>query len=325
MCARVCDFPLYQMQRSLSLPPLALAAGVLYAIGWEPAHEQLLPVAMHGSHSFLQRSKLFFAERGHSGLSVDRSGGVAYRVLQVATADPRFFARKQAAIVCGIVSILFVRRDDGSVLEIGFGRELGNEEVPSLLLAGGLSFFAPWEKSPQCLRGLGSEHSDAKSSFSSSECSTQASSTSEPWPSRGSEGHPDRCKLACKFFYRRRGCKDGMQCDRCHLCPFTRCAQRLGRGSQDASADSFEDQSKSVVTGIEATLAENSPPQRTAGRPPRRKRGQVPNSASVPLAAPPSTVQGPFAPPYHASTGAKLDRPAGLVPISLALALDCSD
>jgi len=38
--------------------------------------------------------------------------------------------------------------------------------------------------------------------------------------SRGSAGHPHGCASACKFF--KRGCKEGANCDHCHLCVWIR-------------------------------------------------------------------------------------------------------
>jgi len=41
--------------------------------------------------------------------------------------------------------------------------------------------------------------------------------------SSGSLGHPFRCHLPCKFFTKsKRGCKDGSQCTRCHLCKWSK-------------------------------------------------------------------------------------------------------
>jgi hypothetical protein len=39
-----------------------------------------------------------------------------------------------------------------------------------------------------------------------------------PTVSIGSVGHPFSCAGACKFVRRKRGCKDGSNCDRCHIC-----------------------------------------------------------------------------------------------------------
>lgn len=36
--------------------------------------------------------------------------------------------------------------------------------------------------------------------------------------SRGSVGHPLTCAEACKYARKKRGCKDGLACSRCHLC-----------------------------------------------------------------------------------------------------------
>jgi len=34
----------------------------------------------------------------------------------------------------------------------------------------------------------------------------------------GSVGHPDSCNEACKYARKKRGCKDGLACSRCHFC-----------------------------------------------------------------------------------------------------------
>jgi len=50
---------------------------------------------------------------------------------------------------------------------------------------------------------------------------TACLSTSPACPSVGSLGHPYCCADACKFHTKRRGCKDGASCERCHLCYWT--------------------------------------------------------------------------------------------------------
>lgn len=40
--------------------------------------------------------------------------------------------------------------------------------------------------------------------------------------SKGSVGHPHSCSEACKYVFKKRGCKDGENCDRCHLCDWKR-------------------------------------------------------------------------------------------------------
>jgi hypothetical protein len=44
-------------------------------------------------------------------------------------------------------------------------------------------------------------------------------------PSPGSVGHPHLCAGACKY-NSRKGCKEGDSCNRCHLCVWTRSAER---------------------------------------------------------------------------------------------------
>mmetsp|Transcript_126178 Transcript_126178/g.299611 ORF Transcript_126178/g.299611 Transcript_126178/m.299611 type:complete len:230 (+) Transcript_126178:47-736(+) len=41
-------------------------------------------------------------------------------------------------------------------------------------------------------------------------------------PSLGSIGHPYSCKQACKYSGKSKGCKDGRNCIRCHICFWTR-------------------------------------------------------------------------------------------------------
>eukprot|EP00441_Pelagodinium_beii_P005592 CAMPEP_0197700788 /NCGR_PEP_ID=MMETSP1338-20131121/122404_1 /TAXON_ID=43686 ORGANISM="Pelagodinium beii, Strain RCC1491" /NCGR_SAMPLE_ID=MMETSP1338 /ASSEMBLY_ACC=CAM_ASM_000754 /LENGTH=198 /DNA_ID=CAMNT_0043284429 /DNA_START=84 /DNA_END=680 /DNA_ORIENTATION=- len=47
-----------------------------------------------------------------------------------------------------------------------------------------------------------------------------AAEESEKTDSLGSNGHPFTCTAPCKFYFKIRGCKDGINCDRCHLCPW---------------------------------------------------------------------------------------------------------
>lgn len=51
----------------------------------------------------------------------------------------------------------------------------------------------------------------------------------EPCPCIGSIGHPLSCAEPCKFFSKARGCKDGANCTRCHLCLWNRYHTRIGR------------------------------------------------------------------------------------------------
>jgi len=64
---------------------------------------------------------------------------------------------------------------------------------------------------------LSYECEDCEASQESSETLTI---TAEDAPSTGSIGHPFSCAAACKYIKKSRGCKDGADCDRCHLCAF---------------------------------------------------------------------------------------------------------
>lgn len=44
--------------------------------------------------------------------------------------------------------------------------------------------------------------------------------------SRGSDGHPYRCGGGCKYFWKPKGCKDGEECTRCHICTYSRWQER---------------------------------------------------------------------------------------------------
>lgn len=47
-----------------------------------------------------------------------------------------------------------------------------------------------------------------------------------PPPSIGSIGHPVSCSRGCKYAWKPKGCKDGANCMRCHLCPWRRAMER---------------------------------------------------------------------------------------------------
>jgi len=71
------------------------------------------------------------------------------------------------------------------------------------------------------------------------------SSESNELPSKGSMNHPHSCAAACKYIKKPRGCKDGADCDRCHLCSFRnnkqhkKVAPRAERTNTEDSQDSF--------------------------------------------------------------------------------------
>jgi len=71
----------------------------------------------------------------------------------------------------------------------------------------------------------------------------------EPPPSLGSIGHPHQCADACKYYWKARGCKDGADCNRCHLCtwrqiPYYRAHRRHLKGLQKARMDAGGEDSR---------------------------------------------------------------------------------
>mmetsp|Transcript_126080 Transcript_126080/g.247192 ORF Transcript_126080/g.247192 Transcript_126080/m.247192 type:complete len:247 (+) Transcript_126080:1-741(+) len=53
-------------------------------------------------------------------------------------------------------------------------------------------------------------------------------------PSVGSLGHPKACAEPCKYILRGRGCKDGSNCTRCHLCRWSRHRSKHARRTHAA-------------------------------------------------------------------------------------------
>jgi len=112
---------------------------------------------------------------------------------------------------------------------------MGAEYVVPLILFGGDSFNdgmeanpgdeSPLISDPGSPRGLLAEGSTGISESES--CGNDAIEETgggeliDKW-SRGAVGHPHRCAQPCKFFATKRGCKDGTQCTRCHVCPWRR-------------------------------------------------------------------------------------------------------
>eukprot|EP00930_Biecheleria_cincta_P069424 TRINITY_DN5716_c0_g1_i1.p1 TRINITY_DN5716_c0_g1~~TRINITY_DN5716_c0_g1_i1.p1 ORF type:complete len:326 (+),score=39.65 TRINITY_DN5716_c0_g1_i1:38-979(+) len=55
--------------------------------------------------------------------------------------------------------------------------------------------------------------------------------------SRGSVGHPHSCSAACKYAAKGRGCKDGADCDRCHLCAWKRSHRSRKKADSNMSGE----------------------------------------------------------------------------------------
>jgi len=63
-----------------------------------------------------------------------------------------------------------------------------------------------------------------------------AKARATPCWSKGSAGHPYTCAKFCKYAKKARGCKDGADCDRCHLCT-----------SRDASRKQVDDEGQTIT------------------------------------------------------------------------------
>lgn len=68
----------------------------------------------------------------------------------------------------------------------------------------------------------GTSPMNATLSFSGQGAEAKNTPAPEMAPSRGSIGHPHSCNAACKYAGKQRGCKDGRNCDHCHLCCWRR-------------------------------------------------------------------------------------------------------
>jgi len=56
-------------------------------------------------------------------------------------------------------------------------------------------------------------------------------------PSLGSHKHPEGCKVACKYFTKNKGCKEGADCMRCHLCKWKRNRTRKKGGKGNGQGE----------------------------------------------------------------------------------------
>jgi len=91
--------------------------------------------------------------------------------------------------------------------------------------------------------------------------------------SRGTLGHPDSCGLPCKFSKKPNGCKDGMDCPRCHACKWTKGAEhqkkmRLYKSSTQSAAVASLAQGRSVAAAPPPHGGKGPPPQLPPPPPP---------------------------------------------------------
>ncbi|CAE8597194.1 unnamed protein product [Polarella glacialis] len=93
-----------------------------------------------------------------------------------------------------------------------------NDAKATLSLSGCLEFPAAHRHRTKsaCLSEAGTTSTEVGSEWEVSTTSTELESYSV-----GSAEHPHRCAKPCKYFWRK-GCKEGANCSRCHLCKFSR-------------------------------------------------------------------------------------------------------
>eukprot|EP00440_Ansanella_granifera_P004583 gb/GFBE01004968.1/.p1 GENE.gb/GFBE01004968.1/~~gb/GFBE01004968.1/.p1 ORF type:complete len:354 (+),score=65.78 gb/GFBE01004968.1/:1-1062(+) len=329
--------------RCLNLPYNLQSSGACYSIAWQMHQGLIVPVEMCGQHQFLHESKRFAFERnvGYVGRLINNKPqepvDADFMIADMLSVDLQSFLRKQEALISGIMSVLFVPQEDGSLLEIGYqsyqeaaaellkrsealGLTPSREEWQEPLKPGFVGLHratsrrrasseprgrstsfgsVSTEKQPftgDSLANLECGHSDTdcqettasatqsdseadNDTFTQSDCETSqgpATPSRARWadlssfdaktrdeeiapldlpasavcreasperfcepvgdvatlPSLGSLGHPHYCQFACKYFFKSRGCKDGANCVRCHLCPWTRQSELLWKQNQ---------------------------------------------------------------------------------------------
>jgi len=200
--------------------------GCCYTIVWQKRDGIIIPIVMRGSHEFLNESRdyAFTPNQGCVGRLSEALDSMDHEVISnMFCIDPRVFLRKQAALLTGIASVLFLPHSTGVLMEFGFTNPQGaNLSLPLLRTSHAVAM-------DQCV--LAEKRSGlvfvSTNRRSTSTLRTRSPSPAEHtqddllWPSIGSRGHPLCCKLPCKYVLKRKGCKDGLNCIRCHLCRFS--------------------------------------------------------------------------------------------------------
>jgi len=251
-------------QRFLSLPRDLQKLGCCYSIAWQKHDGVIIPTSMRGESEFLRESKYytFLPNQGYVG-STFAQGTVDSEVISdMLSVDPRAFLRKSAALLNGVSSVLLVfqnHRDD-VLLEFGFTcptdagsalpllRTSHAHVLRQCVVQRSLCFERQASQSDDegiitrkgetviCrTRSPSPEHTDDENKDNEVViCRTRSPSPERAlsWcPSIGSRGHPFCCQLACKYI-RKRGCKDGPLCTRCHLCHYTRASEKKSRNQK---------------------------------------------------------------------------------------------
>jgi len=232
------------IKQTHTLPQGLAEMDCCYAIVWEKRDGIASPVVMRGAHQFLNASKqyTFGPNQGYVGRISEAFHPMDHEMISnMFCIDPRAFLRKQAALLSGISSVLFISQSAGVVLEMGFSRPHAAESsLPLLLTSHALAMeqCILSEKIGRLCLSSASRNSIAalRKQSPSAQLRTRSPSaalrTRSPspeyahndswWPTIGSKGHPLCCQSPCKYVRKRRGCKDGLNCTRCHLCYFTK-------------------------------------------------------------------------------------------------------
>jgi len=227
------DNVFHRIKRTHTLPRCMRDAHVVYTIAWQKVDSIVLPIHMNGKSEFLFASNhsLYKAGEGIVEWMYDKRETIDAIILDnMCEVDPRVFHRKGAALLNDVWSILFLKTEFG-ILEHGFEQPHEAREALSYLVLNTTDKL-PQQKIPAELVVPASMANDPEGdillyypggSSQNLRCNQPLSPSKplkEPLVSAGSAGHPHCCNLPCKFAWKTRGCKDGAECTRCHLCRF---------------------------------------------------------------------------------------------------------
>jgi len=213
-----------------TLPQGLPEMGCCYAIVWKKRGGIVVPIVTRGLHKFMDESSkcTFRPNQGYVGRISESLDSIHHEVISnMFFVDPRAFVRKPSALLNGISSVLFIPNQAGVLLELGFSEANDAEDSLPLLLT---SHALAMEQC--CLADMPIEFSFQQKPRNSTVALRTRSPSPEHgqskswWPSIGSHGHPLCCQLPCKYVRKRKGCKDGVNCTRCHLCAFSKSGER---------------------------------------------------------------------------------------------------
>jgi len=215
-----------------TLPQGLAEMGCCYAIVWQKRDGMVIPVITRGLHKFMDASTKFTfrPNQGYVGRISEALHSIDHEVIpNMFFVDPRAFLRKHSAILNGISSVLFVPHPAGVLLELGFPKPNDAEDsLPFLRTSHALAM-------EQCVlaeipSGLSLTRRDFNSTagFRTRSPSPECAPRQTWWPSIGSQGHPLCCQSPCKYVRKRKGCKDGRDCTRCHMCLFSKGGAKNG-------------------------------------------------------------------------------------------------